>query len=217
MSKHLLLAAFAAASLAACDNDPTATAPFLLPTPPSADFGRRSALAEPIVKGILIQNTGGSPSAPLTATLEGPGKAGFVIEPAGSNCVGRRLAPGASCNVVVSMSGQASGPVSATLVVGGTGDEDQRAVVALTGVIESKLNVYYQGVGHGFITESAHGTSCVATCTLTLDVPTVTLTALPDPQSTFAGWTGVPGCGTSASCTMTLIDLNAVTVRFDPI
>ena len=106
--------------------------------------------------------------------------------------------------------------MSATLIVGAPGGP-QSALVAMSGVLVSKLNVYYQGAGHGTVTESAHGTSCIATCTMSLDVPTVTLSASPDPESNFVGWTGAPGCGTNATCTMTLIDLNAVTVEFDPI
>ena len=87
---------------------------------------------------------------------------------------------------------------------------------ALTGTIESQLTIYAQGTGHGFVFESEHNTSCVPTCGMSFDVPTVTLTAQPDPVSTFAGWTGAPGCSTDPSCTLTLIDLNAVTVEFDP-
>lgn len=215
--KHVALAALAALALAACDSDPTATAAFLTSTLPSVDFGRRDVTSAQVVRAIHIQNTGGSPSGALGVSITGPGAAGFRIDTAGSTCIGQRLAPSSGCDVAVRLDGQASGPVNATLVVTGAGTNSQSALVALSGVLVSKLNVYYQGVGHGTVTESAHGTSCIATCTLDLDVPTVTLTAQPDPQSNFAGWTGAPGCGTSSTCTMTLIDLNAVTVEFDPI
>lgn len=103
------------------------------------------------------------------------------------------------------------------LLVGDTGPGRGAVGVQLTGVVESKLNVYFQGTGHGVVSESSHNASCSAVCTLTLDVPTVTLTALPDPQSTFGGWVGAPGCATATTCTLTLVDLNAVTVVFDPV
>ena len=217
MSRRLLLAAAAAVSLAACDSDPTATAAFLTSTTPAVDFGRRDVTAAQVVRAIHIQNTGGTASDLLAISIFGPGAAGFRIDTAGSTCIGRRLAANAGCDVAVRLDGQASGPLAATLQVIGGGPGSSAALVALSGVLVSKLNVYYQGVGHGTVTESAHGTSCIATCTIDLDVPTVTLTAVPDPESNFAGWTGAPGCGTSSTCTMTLIDLNAVTVKFDPI
>ncbi|HEX8851525.1 MAG TPA: hypothetical protein VF761_18500 [Gemmatimonadaceae bacterium] len=206
-----------AAAIAACDSDPTATAAFLTSTQPAVDFGRRDVTSAQVVRAIHIQNTGGSASGALGVSITGPGAAGFRIDTAGSTCIGHRLAPNAGCDVAVRLDGQASGPLTATLVVTGAGANSQSALVALSGTLVSKLNVYYQGTGHGTVTESAHGTSCIATCTLDLDVPTVTLGAAPDPQSSFAGWVGAPGCGTSPTCTMTLIDLNAVTVKFDPI
>ena len=215
--KKAALAALAALALAACDSDPTATAAFLTSTQPAVDFGRRDVTSAPVVRAIHIQNTGGSASDLLAISIFGPGKAGFRIDTAGSTCIGQRLAPNAGCDVAVRLDGQASGPLTATLQVIGGGPESSAALVSLSGILVSKLNVYYQGTGHGTVTESAHGTSCIATCTLTLDVPTVTLSAAPDPQSNFVGWTGAPGCGTNLTCTMTLIDLNAVTVKFDPI
>lgn len=216
--KRLLPAALAAALaglLTACDDDPAGSPAVLSGNPAIVDFGRRNAGAPATVRSITIQNVGGSRGPLLGASISGPGRAGYAIVTAQSTCLGRRLAASETCTMVVSLSGQASGPLSATLRVGG-GDEEVQTLVSLTGTIESLLNVYYQGTGHGSVTESAHGQSCVQICTLTLDVPTVTLTALPDPQSTFAGWVGMPGCGTSATCTMTLIDLNVATVRFDP-
>ncbi|NUO65752.1 MAG: hypothetical protein HOQ11_13815 [Gemmatimonadaceae bacterium] len=212
LSGALLLACL----VAGCDSDPTATAAFLTSTFPSVDFGRRDVTSAPVARAIHIQNTGGTASGALGVSITGPGAAGFRIDTAASSCIGQRLGANAGCDVAVRLEGQASGPLAATLVVG-AGAGSQSALVALAGILVSKLNVYYQGTGHGTVTESAHGTSCIATCTLDLDVPTVTLTAVPDPQSNFVGWTGAPGCGTSSTCTMTLVDLNAVTVKFDPI
>lgn len=215
-ASRLLAALLLAGLVAGCDSDPTATAAFLTSTQPSVDFGRRDVTATQVVRAIHIQNTGGSASDLLAVSIFGPGAAGFRIDTAGSTCIGQRLAPNAGCDIAVRLDGQASGPLTATLQVIGGGPESPAALVTLSGTLVSKLNVYYQGTGHGTVTESAHGNSCIATCTLDLDVPTVTLSAVPDPQSTFVGWTGAPGCGTSSTCTMTLIDLNAVTVKFDP-
>ena len=215
-SSRLFGALLLVAATAACDSDPAATAAFLVATQPSMDFGRRDVTSAPVERAIHIQNTGGSASGALGVSISGAGAAGFRIDTAASTCIGQRLAANSGCDVAVRLEGQASGPVTATLLVGAAGGP-QSALVALSGILVSKLNVYYQGTGHGTVTESAYGTSCNATCTLDLDVPTVMLTAQPDPQSNFAGWTGAPGCGTSSTCTMTLIDLNAVTVEFDPI
>lgn len=203
-------------ALAGCDSHPTALPAQLTSTLATIDFGYRAASAPPTVRAVSIENVGGTTSPPLSAAIEGSGKVAFRIDSASSSCIGQRLAPTASCAVLVSLGGPASGPVTASLVVGGTGDEDPRTVVALTGTIESQLTIYAQGAGHGFVFESEHNTSCVPTCGMSFDVPTVTLTAQADPVSTFVGWTGVPGCSTDPSCTLTLIDLNVVTVEFDP-
>lgn len=212
----LLLAALSVAA-AACADDVTAPPAHLVPTLPTVDFGRRAATAPPTVRAVGVQNTGGTASAPLSVALLGAGRVGFRVDSASSTCIDRRLAAASSCVVVVLLDGRASGPVSAGLLVGGAGDEDQRVTVALTGVIESKLAVDFQGVGHGAVYESVHDTSCNAECIMSFDVPTVTLRIVPDPVSRFVGWTGAPGCTTELTCTLTLIDLNAVTVEFEPL
>lgn len=201
--------------LAACGEDPNALPAVLTPPAARIDFGRRAALAPPIIRALTFENTGGSASPSLVATLQGPGRVAFRTDTASSSCLGVRLAPATSCVVAVLLDGPASGPVSATLLVGGSGNEEPRVGVALTGVIQSVLDVHAQGTGHGWVIESIHNTSCVPECGFDFDVASVTLTAVPDPQSTFGGWVGVPGCSTDARCTLALIDLNAVTVRFD--
>ena len=136
MLNRLFPIALAATFLTACDNDPTASAAFLTPTLPSVDFGRRDVMSAAVTRGIQIQNAGGTRSGALGVSITGPGAAGFRIDTAGSSCIGTSLAPNAVCNVAVRLDGHASGPVSATLIVGAPGGP-QSALVAMSGVLFS--------------------------------------------------------------------------------
>lgn len=70
------------------------------------------------------------------------------------------------------------------------------------------------GSGSGTVTSSPAGIDCGATCAASFaDGTMVTLTATPDPGSTFTGWSG--DCSGTGPCTVTMDQDRAVTATFD--
>ncbi len=77
------------------------------------------------------------------------------------------------------------------------------------------LTVNKNGTGSGTVLSSDGGIDCGADCTEAYLAGTVvTLTAIPDAGSTFAGWTG-GGCSGTGDCTVTMNATTTVTATFD--
>jgi len=75
------------------------------------------------------------------------------------------------------------------------------------------LTVTQGGSGSGTVIGSPAGISCGSSCTGYFDNGTnVTLTAYPDPNSAFAGWSGA--CSGTADCTLTMDSPKSVTATF---
>ncbi|TPW11010.1 MAG: hypothetical protein FD127_3459, partial [Acidimicrobiaceae bacterium] len=75
------------------------------------------------------------------------------------------------------------------------------------------LTVTVAGSGGGTVTSTPAGIDCGATCTATYDQGTgVTLTATPDANSEFAGWSGA--CTGTGACTVTVDAAKTVTATF---
>ncbi|MBK9030190.1 MAG: InlB B-repeat-containing protein [Myxococcales bacterium] len=76
------------------------------------------------------------------------------------------------------------------------------------------LVVTRTGTGTGTVTSAPAGISCGADCDETYSANAmVTLTAAPDPSSTFAGWTG-GGCTGTGACTVTMDAAKTVAAQF---
>lgn len=76
------------------------------------------------------------------------------------------------------------------------------------------LSVTKMGGGTGTVTSDPGGITCGTDCTEPYQSGTVvTLTATPDPGSTFAGWSG-GGCAGTGPCTLTLTTTTHVTAIF---
>lgn len=80
---------------------------------------------------------------------------------------------------------------------------------------DSTLSVALVGPGSGSVTSAPIGIACPGDCSETYTNGTlVTLTALPDPTSSFAGWTGA-GCTGTETCVVTLDQAHTVIATFD--
>jgi hypothetical protein len=103
-----------------------------------------------------------------------------------------------------------SGPVNATILDSqgtGTITNDDAATYLLT--------VSTAGPGSGSVTSSPPGISCGADCTESYAAGTVvTLTAEPEPSSTFEGWSGGSCSGTSLVCQLTMDTARSATATF---
>jgi hypothetical protein len=79
---------------------------------------------------------------------------------------------------------------------------------------EAPIQLSVSVAGNGTVTSSPPGIACGSDCTESYDVVTgVTLTAVPEGNAVFAGWSGA--CtGTSTSCTLTMDGPKLVTATF---
>ena len=86
--------------------------------------------------------------------------------------------------------------------------------VAATFTLKTEaLDVSKSGSGTGSVTSSPAGIDCGATCSTALDYGTVVgLTATPDADSMFVGWTG--DCTGTGACNVTLDQARSVTATF---
>jgi outer membrane lipoprotein-sorting protein len=76
------------------------------------------------------------------------------------------------------------------------------------------LTVTKAGTGTGTVTSSPAGINCGSDCSETYNTGTVVaLTASPDTNSTFAGWSG--GCSGTGTCTVTMNAAKTVTATFN--
>ncbi len=93
----------------------------------------------------------------------------------------------------------------------------QGASYVFTGAASSyALTVSKAGSGGGTVASDIGGISCGSSCQAAYGAgQTVTLTATPDSESVFAGWSGA-GCTGTGVCTVTMSADQAVTARFDP-
>jgi hypothetical protein len=169
-------------------------------------FGRQAVGTASAEATLTVRNTGQAPSAPLAVTL-GDGDH-FTISSGG--CAGP-LAAGGSCVVGVRFRPAAVGLHQDELrVADGAGG---LRVAGLEGTGTAELTVLLGGAGGGTVTSAPAAIDCGATCVAELDVPTVTLTATPDAQSSFVTWSG-GGCSGTAPCVVELDAALTVTALF---
>ncbi|MBI3608538.1 MAG: hypothetical protein HY207_11280, partial [Nitrospirae bacterium] len=89
-----------------------------------------------------------------------------------------------------------------------------KTVTATFTRIQYVLDVTKTGTGGGTVTSSPAGIDCGATCSAPFDAASnVTLTAMPDATSTFAGWTGAACTGTG-TCVVPMTAAQPVTATF---
>lgn len=89
-----------------------------------------------------------------------------------------------------------------------------RSVTATFSRIAWPVTLTTNGTGGGTVTTSPAGTSCGTNCVQFAPGTSVTFTATPDANSTFASWTGLTGCTTSP-CTVTVNSALTVAATFN--
>ena len=157
------------------------------------------------IKSLTITATagsGGSISPSGTVSVNYGGSQSFTITPNANYTVDNVVVDGGSMGAVTSY--------SFTNVTG-----NHSISVSFTGSTQQQnsLNVTKAGTGSGMITSSPAGISCGADCTEVYTSGTlVTLTATPDNNSSFAGWSGA--CTGSGTCTVTMDAAKSVSPLF---
>ncbi|AKF10903.1 Flagellar hook-length control protein FliK [Sandaracinus amylolyticus] len=165
----------------------------------------------------------------LTVSRGGTGAGSITSMPSGIACPptatcsaqfdhGTMVTLGATASTGSTFSGWSGAP---TGTCAGTGPctvtMDQARMIGATFALNAyRLDVVREGGGGGTVTSNPSGISCGTDCDHTYNHGTaITLTAAPATGSTFAGWTGATGCGTSATCVVTLAAATTVRARFE--
>jgi phospholipase C len=157
----------------------------------------------------------------LTVQNAGTGTGTVSSSPSGINCgttcsanfnYGTSVtltAAAASGSTFAGWSGACSGTGTCVLTL-----KANTSVIATFNLPNAQLTVQNAGTGAGAVTSSPAGINCGTTCSGSIAVGTaVTLTAVPDTGSTFAGWSGA--CSGTGTCTLTLTAATSVTATFN--
>ena len=146
---------------------------------------------------------GGSISPSGTVSVNYGGSQSFTITPNANYTVD---------NVVVD--GGSMGAVTNYNLTNVTGNHSISVSFKAVTQQQNSLNVTKAGTGSGMITSTPAGISCGADCTEVYTSGTVvTLTATPDGNSGFAGWSGA--CTGSGTCTVTMNAAKNVAAAFN--
>ena len=216
--RALLGAAIGGACIAAaaCGNDtngPTQKAIFV--PSDAAIFFDSTIVGETRGYYLDVDNTG-SGAAQLAASISGPGAARFSVDRSSSDCLDRPLQPHATCMLTVRFAPGAVGTQSASLLIEGAGTT--LPPIALSGLGVGHVTVLIPDPVAGSVTarDEAGKTlqSCAASsCGFLTASPIVTLTASPDANGYFSGYSG-GGCSGTAPCALAVGAGATVTATF---
>ena len=157
---------------------------------------------------------------PIAVSVSGTG-AGLVTSTPGGITCGTTCSAGFDFGTVVTLSAV---PVEGSDFTGWAGActgagvctvgvDTAKSVTATFVLRRYTLGVERAGTGAGVVRTAPVGVDCGATCSATFDAGTaLTLTALPDVDSVFSGWTGA--CAGVAECTLTLRGNSAAVATF---
>jgi hypothetical protein len=174
---------------------------------------------------IATFNTSGGTTYSLSVSKSGTGTGVVTSSPSGINCGSSCTASYTSGTFVMltasanpgstftGWSGACSGTESCTVSM--TAAKSVIATFNTSGGTTYSLSVSKSGTGTGVVTSSPSGISCGCNCTASYTSGTsVTLSASPDPGSTFTGWSG-GGCSGTRDCQVTMDGDKNITATFE--
>lgn len=148
----------------------------------------------------------------LGVTGANPGM--FPLVAGNDGCSGVILLPAQNCTAHITFSPVALGLLTAQLNIPSNDPATPILSVALNGTGDNPLlSVTKAGSGAGLVTGFPTGISCGTTCTGNYPLGTiVTLTAVPDANSVFTGWSGA--CSGTDVCMVTMDAAKTITAAF---
>jgi phospholipase C len=165
-----------------------------------------------------------SPLVPLTVQSAGTGTGTIKSSLTGINC-GFTCSASFPSGTSVKLTATPTSGAKFTAWSGACSGKSNTCTLALTAAASAtatftsaaapvQLTVLPAGTGAGTVTSSLSGVSCGATCTASFPTATtVTLTAIANAGSTFAGWSGP--CTGTGTCNLTLTASTTVTPTFE--
>jgi len=158
---------------------------------------------------------------PLIAIIDGDGTGTVTSDPPGINCLGDCIEPFDHGAVVTLTALADTGSIFAGWDGACTGTDycisimtQTRSVTATFDIVRHLASVSIDGDGSGIVTSDPSGIDCLGDCEELYNYGTVvTLTAIADTGSTFAGWEGA--CTGTEDCSLTMTETHSVTATFD--
>lgn len=202
----------------------TVMEPELVLTPESHDFGELLAEKgiEPLLQPVTIANEGNATLQVGSMDFSGTGAPMFKVVPGGGTpCAGLppSILPNGTCTFAVGFLPTISGSHSADLVIVSNDPKSPERYIPLAGSGGQRMaNLTVMGfdVGSGTVA-FATGEQCTSNCSQPFPKGTVLqLTALPDGESLFAGWSGCDRVS-DKGCELLLDNSRTVTALFLPL
>lgn len=183
-------------------------------SPSTKDFGSVSVSGTSAAQSFTVSNTGTGNLIISTVSLTGSHGSQFTKE--NDACSGQTLSPSGTCTVDVRFTPSSTGSKGAILSISSNYPVAATAALSGTGTVSYTLTLNKTGsTGTGTVTSEPSGINCGADCTGPYNSGTaVILTAAPDANSTFAGWSG-GGCSGTDSCAVTISSNTTVTAIFN--
>lgn len=184
--------------------------PIITSNPASISFGE-TVISSLSSRQITLSNTGKNAFTVNLISISGTYMSDFSQT---NNC--STILSNGSCNVSVTFHPTSAGTKKATLVI--SSDDPATPSITLpldgTGIIQQyALTISKTGTGNGTVTSSPSGITCGADCTQNYDDGTVVvLSAAPDTNSSFTGWSGA--CTGTDTCHVTMSAIKNVTAAF---
>lgn len=186
-------------------------------SPAPFDFGNVSLYTVSPPQSFILSNTGTYGITVSSINISGAGSSMFQLNRGTCPSLAPSLLPGESCAVVVSFAPGQLGTSAATLNISSSSVNYPLIPVPLsgTGIVQAfGLSVTTTGTGSGRVNLPS-GTVCSGSCSEAyVSGSTVDLTAAPDIDSTFVGWSGCDSV-TDGVCRVMMTGAKTVAATFD--
>ncbi|MER2562085.1 MAG: S8 family serine peptidase [Myxococcaceae bacterium] len=177
----------------------------------AVDFGSLSLGDTSPGRQVTITSTGSLPLTISGVSIAGFHPADFSVT---SSCPSTPLAPMATCSLDLRFSPTMTGTRGATVSL--TTNAGVRTLALQGFGREPQVDVVLTGAGSGRVSSMPGGIDCGVLCSMTFTLQTnVLLTAVADPGSVFAGFSGPMGCGVNATCAFPASGALRVSAAFD--
>ncbi|NVN99688.1 MAG: choice-of-anchor D domain-containing protein, partial [Geobacteraceae bacterium] len=194
-------------------------APVAQAAPAALSFGSITLGNSSVPQAVTLSNSGAAAMVVSGIILTGTDSDQFAVVPGTCTSLTPAIGAGGSCTVSVTFAPTRTGARNASLQIASNDPVNPSLAVSLSGTGASRqylLAVDHAGSGSGLVNSSPGVNMACATgsCSRSYDQGTeLTLTASPDSNSVFTGWSGA--CSGTGSCSVTMNGDSNVTATFE--